>query len=66
MSTGLGSDATFFLSDTGSAYCTGRGEVVTPMSPLPPQDLYIVKPLVGPIIQFYFTAWDKLMKDSRV
>jgi 4-diphosphocytidyl-2-C-methyl-D-erythritol kinase len=54
MSTGLGSDATFFLSDTGSAYCTGRGEIVTPLSPLPPRDLYIVKPLVIIPLFFFF------------
>jgi hypothetical protein len=46
MSTSLGSDATFFLGDTGTAYCTGRGEVVTPLPPLPHQTLYVVKPLV--------------------
>ncbi|CAK8985563.1 unnamed protein product [Durusdinium trenchii] len=30
----IGSDATFFLSE-GTAYCTGRGEIVTPIEGLP-------------------------------
>mmetsp|Transcript_42203 Transcript_42203/g.112642 ORF Transcript_42203/g.112642 Transcript_42203/m.112642 type:complete len:458 (-) Transcript_42203:32-1405(-) len=44
----LGSDATFFMSQ-GTAYCTGRGEILEPMAPLeaPPSSLYIVKPEVG-------------------
>lgn len=44
----LGSDITFFLS-RGTAYCTGRGEIMTPIDP--PLDattkLVIVKPNVG-------------------
>lgn len=45
----IGSDASFFLSQ-GTAYCTGRGEIVTPVEPLPfPPDLpvYLVKPSYG-------------------
>jgi 4-diphosphocytidyl-2-C-methyl-D-erythritol kinase len=45
----IGSDATFFLSH-GAAYCTGRGEIVTPVAPLPiPADksIYLVKPKYG-------------------
>jgi hypothetical protein len=30
----IGSDITFFFS-TGTAYCTGRGEIVTPLAALP-------------------------------
>jgi 4-diphosphocytidyl-2C-methyl-D-erythritol kinase len=30
----IGSDITFFFS-TGTAYCTGRGEIVTPLPALP-------------------------------
>lgn len=30
----LGSDITFFLS-TGTCYCTGRGEILHPQTPLP-------------------------------
>jgi 4-diphosphocytidyl-2-C-methyl-D-erythritol kinase len=45
-SKGLGSDATFFMSQ-GTAFCTGRGEVLTPLAPLPATDLYIFKPEVG-------------------
>jgi len=43
----LGSDITFFLSE-GTAYCTGRGEIMTPVDPL--QDgtkVCIVKPDIG-------------------
>ena len=45
----IGSDITFFLSE-GTAYCTGRGEIMTPTDP--PKDssgspVCIVKPDVG-------------------
>lgn len=39
----LGSDVPFFFS-TGTAYCTGRGDHVTPLSPLPPRSLQLVLP----------------------
>jgi 4-diphosphocytidyl-2-C-methyl-D-erythritol kinase len=42
----IGSDVAFFFS-SGSAYCTGRGEIVTPLPPLPMQDLQIAKPHYG-------------------
>uniref|UniRef100_A0A7S2CPU7 GHMP kinase N-terminal domain-containing protein n=1 Tax=Octactis speculum TaxID=3111310 RepID=A0A7S2CPU7_9STRA len=42
----LGSDATFFMSE-GTAYCTGRGEILTPVPPLPATRLFVVKPDVG-------------------
>lgn len=43
----LGSDITFFLSE-GTAYCTGRGEIMTPVDPLPDgTKVYIVKPNIG-------------------
>lgn len=42
----LGSDVPFFLSE-GTAYCTGRGEVIQPIAPLPQRDLWIVKPAEG-------------------
>ena len=65
MSTTLGSDATFFLSD-GTAYCTGRGEVVMALPPLGPeqraQPVYIVKPEVGLSTPAVFKALDL---DSR-
>lgn len=39
----LGSDITFFLSK-GTAYCTGRGEILEPLPALSPKNLiYIVK-----------------------
>mmetsp|Transcript_27759 Transcript_27759/g.89552 ORF Transcript_27759/g.89552 Transcript_27759/m.89552 type:complete len:342 (+) Transcript_27759:54-1079(+) len=41
----LGSDVTFFLGDTGTAYCTGRGEIVEPLKPLSgATELFVVKP----------------------
>ena len=44
----LGSDITFFLSE-GTAYCTGRGEVMTPTDPhlKSGTKLCIVKPNIG-------------------
>lgn len=42
----IGSDITFFLSQ-GTAYCTGRGEVITDLPFLPPKSLWIVKPPFG-------------------
>jgi len=68
MSKHLGSDATFFLSQ-GTAYCTGRGEVVTPLAPLPRQGegsaqtlVWVVKPFVGLSTPQVFKALDL---DSR-
>lgn len=43
----IGSDITFFLS-TGTAYCTGRGEIVSSMEPLHNSedvDVHIYKPV---------------------
>lgn len=42
----IGSDITFFLSH-GTAYCTGRGELIQEQPPLPTQSLWIVKPPFG-------------------
>lgn len=42
----LGSDVPFFMH-TPAAWCTGRGEVVTPVALGRPLDLVIVKPAVG-------------------
>lgn len=45
----IGSDATFFLSE-GTAYCTGRGEIITPIAQLPLKEnlsIYLVKPSYG-------------------
>lgn len=47
MSADLGSDITFFLGPTGTAYCTGRGEIIQPLDPLPHRRLYVVKPDTG-------------------
>eukprot|EP00816_Leptocylindrus_hargravesii_P007483 CAMPEP_0196810060 /NCGR_PEP_ID=MMETSP1362-20130617/9902_1 /TAXON_ID=163516 /ORGANISM="Leptocylindrus danicus, Strain CCMP1856" /LENGTH=367 /DNA_ID=CAMNT_0042184923 /DNA_START=36 /DNA_END=1139 /DNA_ORIENTATION=+ len=54
----LGSDITFFLSE-GTAYCTGRGEIMTPVDPLPAgQTVYIVKPDIGLSTPSVFKALD--------
>lgn len=56
----LGSDITFFLS-RGTAYCTGRGEIMTPVDPLPNsegQKLCIVKPDIGLSTPSVFKALD--------
>lgn len=42
----LGSDISFFFSQ-GTAYCTGRGEIVTPVPPLPSTPVHLVKPSAG-------------------
>lgn len=55
----LGSDITFFLS-RGTAYCTGRGEVMTPIDPPLPSGakLSIVKPDLGLSTPKVFQALD--------
>lgn len=59
----LGSDITFFLS-RGTAYCTGRGEIMDPMDPPLPSGtkVCIVKPDVGLSTPSVFKAleYDKL------
>jgi len=60
----LGSDITFFLSQ-GTAYCTGRGEIMTPINPPPFPDgikVCIVKPSIGLSTPSVFKAleYDKL------
>jgi len=57
----LGSDAAFFMSQ-GTAYCTGRGEILEPLAAMPGQDLYIFKPEVGLSTPSVFKALDL---DSR-
>lgn len=42
----IGSDVAFFLSE-GTAYCTGRGDVLQVLPPLPRQSVVIVKPPQG-------------------
>ena len=55
----LGSDITFFLSQ-GTAYCTGRGEVLTPIDPplSTGTKVCIVKPNVGLSTPSVFKALD--------
>lgn len=42
----FGSDVSFFLSN-GTAYCTGRGEIMEEIPRLRPQTLYVIKPSQG-------------------
>lgn len=42
----IGSDISFFLSQ-GTAYCTGRGEILRPLPPLAPMYVWIIKPPHG-------------------
>jgi len=55
----LGSDITFFLSQ-GTAYCTGRGEILTPIDPPLPTatKVCIVKPDIGLSTPSVFKALD--------
>lgn len=56
----IGSDATFFLSE-GTAYCTGRGEIVTPIDGLPIKEglsVFLVKPNYGLSTGKVFKAMD--------
>ena len=55
----LGSDITFFLS-RGTAYCTGRGEIMDPIDPPLPAGtkVCIVKPAVGLSTPAVFKALD--------
>jgi 4-diphosphocytidyl-2-C-methyl-D-erythritol kinase len=59
----LGSDITFFLS-RGTAYCTGRGEIMSPIEPplTPGTKVCIVKPSIGLSTPSVFKAleYDKL------
>lgn len=63
----LGSDITFFLSK-GTAYCTGRGEIMTPIDPPLPAGakLSIVKPDLGLSTPMVFKAldYDQLSKED--
>ena len=45
----LGSDITFFLGPTGSAFCTGRGEILEPVEALPStfKHVFVIKPYRG-------------------
>jgi 4-diphosphocytidyl-2-C-methyl-D-erythritol kinase len=53
----FGSDVSFFFT-MGTAYCTGRGEILRPLPRLPPQTLWLVKPSEGLSTGAVFTALD--------
>lgn len=53
----LGSDVPFFFS-SGIAYCTGRGEIIQSMPPLPKTPVTIVKPKEGLSTPLIFKALD--------
>jgi len=63
----IGSDITFFFS-TGTAYCTGRGEVVDSLPPLPFANetlIHVFKPSEGLSTAMVFKALD-LTKVSKI
>ena len=56
----IGSDITFFFS-SGTAYCTGRGEIVTPLKPLPhwqKTKVHVFKPEEGLSTALVFKTLD--------
>ena len=53
----IGSDVPFFLTE-GTAYCTGRGEIIRPLSPLASTSLFIVKPPEGLPTPLVYQALD--------
>ncbi len=63
----IGSDITFFLS-LGTAYCTGRGEVMQQLDSLPNQKLWIAKPQEGLSTAAVFKSLDisKLSKQDPI
>ncbi|HEV8052586.1 MAG TPA: 4-(cytidine 5'-diphospho)-2-C-methyl-D-erythritol kinase [Parachlamydiaceae bacterium] len=58
----IGSDIPFFLSQ-GTAYCTGRGEILRGLAPLENQTIWIVKPPIGLSTQRVYGQLD--IKDSN-
>ena len=60
----LGSDIAFCLSDLDCAYCTGRGEILTRLSPLPSCFMLIAKPSQSLSTKGIYTEYDRLYKPS--
>lgn len=60
----IGSDVPFFLS-CGTSYCTGRGEIINEMQPLPEQQIWIVKPSVGLSTPAVYRALDASSLQKR-
>lgn len=60
----IGSDVAFFFSG-GTAYCTGRGEIVRPLPPLPPQTLTIAKPPYGLSTPAVYKSLDLTLLSQR-
>ena len=56
----LGSDVPFFLAP-GAARCSGRGEIVEPVAPLPRLELLLLKPEFGVPTPWAYQQW----RDSR-
>lgn len=64
----IGSDITFFLSH-GTAYCTGRGEILQPIAPLTKTALTIVKPSFGlstPLVYSQLDAPNLPQRDPHI
>jgi len=61
----IGSDISFFFSQ-GTAYCTGRGERVAPLSlPSQPPPMWIIKPLEGLSTPHIFKIFDLSKREPR-
>jgi 4-diphosphocytidyl-2-C-methyl-D-erythritol kinase len=60
----IGSDISFFFSQ-GTAYCTGRGEKVSLLDPLPNQTLWIVKPTEGLSTMDVYSRYNALAVEQR-
>lgn len=60
----IGSDITFFLSE-GTAYCTGRGEILRSVPPLFKETLWVVKPQVNLSTKAIFGQYDAKLVEQR-
>jgi 4-diphosphocytidyl-2-C-methyl-D-erythritol kinase len=60
----IGSDVAFFLSQ-GTAYCTGRGEVIDPLPPLKPETVWVVKPSEGLSTPDVYRRYDPVSVEQR-
>lgn len=60
----LGSDVPFFLGSSPLAWGRGRGEVLEPLTPLPPADLVVVSPPVHVSTAAAYAALDQARRRS--
>ncbi|MEI6674122.1 MAG: 4-(cytidine 5'-diphospho)-2-C-methyl-D-erythritol kinase [Verrucomicrobiota bacterium] len=62
---GLGSDIAFFLTP-GAARCTGRGERVDPLAPLPALPVVLLKPAFGVSTPDAYQRWQDSLELSAI